>query len=88
MLLGITTGEDATYTASLIPVLPGARQATAVRAVAIGRGLVHANRWPPVAIPGRIRDGRYRIRVVVTAATNPARTTTLTSRIFRVGAPR
>ncbi len=85
VVFSLTSGEDATYAASLIPVLPGARQATGVAAIATAGGAIHAYRKPPVAIPGRIPDGRYRIRVVVTAATNPARTTTLLSRIFRVG---
>jgi hypothetical protein len=45
---------------------------------------VHAYRKPPIALPGPIPAGKYRVRVVVTAATNPDRTTTLTSRAFTV----
>jgi hypothetical protein len=69
-------------------VLPGARLATGVKAIAIASGAVHAYRKPPVSLPARIPDGRYRIRVVLAAATNPARTTTVTSAVFTVGPKR
>jgi hypothetical protein len=52
---------------------------------ASGAALLHAYRQPPIALRGPIPNGRYRIRVVVTAATDPERTTTITSRPFTVG---
>ena len=85
VLFSVTATEDVKYTASLIPVLPGARTATGVKALSIVSGAVHAYRNPAIALPARIPDGRYRIRVVVAAALNPTRTSTITSRIFKVG---
>ena len=35
----------------------------------------------------RLRPGTYRFQIVLTALTNPARTTTLTSPTFRIGTP-
>jgi hypothetical protein len=82
--IAVTTSEDATYVASLVPAVPGARQAAAARSVRAVNGTVRAYRKPPISLPGPIPAGKYRVRVVVTAATNPDRTTTLTSRAFTV----
>ncbi len=85
-LIAVTAAEDATYTASLIPA--GARQPASASAVASVKGSVRAYRTPPIAFRPGIRPGRYRVRVVVAAATNPARTTVLTSRVFTIGRPK
>jgi hypothetical protein len=81
----LTAAEDATYTASLVPVGPAGRQASGVRAVATVSGTLQAYRRPPIALLGPVRPGRYRIRVVIAAATNADRISTITSRAFTVG---
>lgn len=83
--VAVTAQEDATYTAALVPVGVGARQIAAVKRVSPVAGTVHAYRRPAITFAGPIPSGRYRIRVVVSAATNPSRRTTIVSRIFRVG---
>jgi hypothetical protein len=82
--IAVTAAEDATYSASLVPA-PGTRRPAAAT-VALASGVVRAYRRPPITLPSGIRPGTYRVRVVVAAATNPDRTTTLLSRPFTVGA--
>jgi len=81
--IAVTASEDALYSASLVP-FPGARGPSSAT-VALARGVVRAYRRPPITLPSTIRPGTYRIRVVVTAATDPERTATLVSRPFTVG---
>jgi hypothetical protein len=77
----VTTTEDATYTATLLKV-PGGRA---------GRprlGLVRAYRRPRITFDTvGLRPGLYRVRIVLRAAANPVRTSTLTSNVFKVSAP-
>ena len=86
--VAVTTAEDATYIASLVPAVAGVRQAAAARSVGAVSGTVRAYHKPPISLAGPIPAGKYRVRIVVAAATNPDRTMTLTSRAFTVaGAP-
>jgi hypothetical protein len=81
----VTTGEDATYSASLVPLRGGVRVAATARSIASSRGAVGAYRRHTIRFAGPIPPGRYRIQVVVAAATNPDRTVILTSKAFQVG---
>jgi hypothetical protein len=83
--VAVTAEEDATYTASLVRVGRAPRQVTGAQQAPPVSGTVRAYRRPPVGFVGPIASGRYRIRVVFVAATNPARRTTILSRAFRVG---
>jgi hypothetical protein len=75
---GVTASEDATYTATVERV-PGGRVGRPVT------GLVKAYRKPTITFPSSaLRPGRYRFRIVLRAATNPRRTSTLVSTQFRV----
>jgi hypothetical protein len=82
--IAVTAAEDATYVATLVPALAGVRQAAAARSVGAVTGTLHAYHKPPISLAGPIPAGKYRVRIVISAATNPDRTVTLTSRAFRV----
>jgi hypothetical protein len=76
----VTTGEDAGYTASLVDV----KTKKAVRTMT---GTAKANYTPLVHFAGGLLPvGCYDYQVVLTAAVNAQRTTTLTSSPFTVGA--
>ena len=76
--VSVTANEDATFSASLV-------NAAGQPFGAPVSGALHAYFKPAIKWVGRIPDGTYTIRVVLTAATNPARTSTLTSSPFTVG---
>jgi hypothetical protein len=82
--VAVTAEEDATFTAALVRVGGGVRQVAGVRRTLTVGGTVRAYRRPSVRFAGRIPPGRYGIRVVLSAAANPARRTTVVSRTFRV----
>ncbi|MGZ4152479.1 MAG: hypothetical protein ACXVP3_08540, partial [Actinomycetota bacterium] len=86
--IAVIAGEDVTYTATLVPANMDAREASTASGLRSVSGRLRAYRRPPITFTGLIPSGRYRIVVVVAAATNPARTTTLTSKVFAVGAKR
>jgi hypothetical protein len=48
-------------------------------------GTVQAYRRPMVKFTGPFAPGMYTLQIVLRAATNPSRTTTLTSRSFTIG---
>jgi hypothetical protein len=76
---GFTVGEDARYTAQLVKV-PGGPVGPSLTGVARAYyrpGLHFGNLRPS--------NGTYEIQIALTALTNPARTTTLTSPAFTVG---
>jgi hypothetical protein len=50
------------------------------------KGTVRAYSRQTIALAGAVRPGRYVATVVLRAVTNPARTTTITSRPFSVAA--
>jgi len=75
-----TVSEDASYTATLQKVGGGT--------VATLTGLAKAYYKPGLKFPGlKLAAGQYQLVVVLKAATNPQRTTTLTSNTFNVGPP-
>jgi hypothetical protein len=74
-----TVGEDASYTARIVKV-PGGQVGPALTGVA--RAYYRpALRFGNLQLP----NGAYQFQIVLTALTNPARTTTLTSSNFTVG---
>ena len=76
---GVTVTEDATYTANLLKV-PGGPVGRAVT------GVAKAYYKPAITFDGlSLAAGMYQFRIVLQAATNPSRTTTLTSNSFGVG---
>ena len=76
--VAVTANEDATFSASLVNAAGQAFGAPVT-------GTLHAYFKPAIKWVGRIPDGTYTIAVVLTAATNPSRTSTLTSSPFTVG---
>lgn len=84
----LTVGEDASYTATLTKV--AGPKGGAPKKIATLSGLARASYKPGLNF--RVRKpfaaGYYQFTVVLKAATNPARTTTLVSRTFRIGAPK
>ena len=73
-----TVSEDATYTATVTKAGGGA--------VATLTGLAKAYYKPGLKFPlKKLAAGSYQFQVVLKAATNPSRTTTLTSSTFTVG---
>jgi hypothetical protein len=78
----LTVGEDASYTARIVRVPGGAvgPVLTGLARAYYRPGLHFANFTPP--------SGTYQFQIVLTALTNPARTTTLTSPTFTVGSQR
>jgi hypothetical protein len=74
-----TVGEDASYTARLVKV-PGGPVGPALTGVAKAY-YRPALRFGNLKLP----NGAYQFQIVLTALTNPARTTTLTSSTFAVG---
>jgi hypothetical protein len=74
----VTAEEAATYSATLLA-------ADAVRPAASATGSVRPYARSPIRFSGPFRAGRYTIELVLQAATNPARTTVLTSRSFVIG---
>jgi hypothetical protein len=85
ILTALTASEDATYTATLLTASAGKRRAAAVRAAPPVTGTVQAYRRPMVKFTGPFAPGMYTLQIVLRAATNPSRTTTLTSRSFTIG---
>jgi hypothetical protein len=84
----VTVSEDATYVATLSEVAGpsggGAQAVTSLTGMAKAayRPGLHFRLSTPLAA------GYYQIAIVLEAATNPLRTTTLTSKTFKVGKPR
>ncbi len=77
--VGLTVGEDANYTARLLKVPGGAVGAPLV-------GLANAYYKPRLGFATRtLPAGTYQFQIGLTAATNPSRTTTLTSPTFTLG---
>jgi hypothetical protein len=77
----MTVSEDATYKASLVKVLGGPVGSSLT-------GLAKANFRPGLHFSNlKLAAGAYQLQIVLSAATNPARTTTLTSSTFTVGTP-
>ncbi len=74
-----TVGEDASYTARIVKV-PGGQLGPALTGVAKAY-YRPALRFGNLQLP----NGAYQFQIVLTALTNPARTTTLTSSTFTVG---
>jgi hypothetical protein len=96
----VTTSEDATYKAGIFPAANGAPSADDVgRALASARrhavtpaatvdGTAHAYFKPLVRFPANtLPAGTYAYGVLLTAAVNGARSTTLVSPTFTVGTP-
>jgi hypothetical protein len=89
----VTANEDATYRAFLLrvkgPAKATAKLARGAKAVVTLTGLARAYRRPGLHLQSkkRLPVGYYRISIVLRAATNPLRSTTLTSRSFTVGKP-
>ncbi len=82
----VTAGEDTTYNATLQRVTASGGSPKRVLASV---GVVKAYRTPIVTFnPRRLPAGYYEYSITLAAATNPKRTTTLTSKPFRVGSPR
>jgi hypothetical protein len=80
----LTVGEDATFTATL-QRLAGPSGPVARRAATVA-GRARAYRTPSIRFPrAALRPGFYNVKVVLTAAVNPLRRSTLTSRVFRIG---
>jgi hypothetical protein len=75
---GVTAEEDATYTANVLDLTGKVVGSTAT-------GTVQAYFKPAISITGTFPDGAYTIRVVLKAATNPSRTSTLASDGFGIG---
>jgi hypothetical protein len=73
----VTASEDATYTAT-VRTVGGGRVGIPVS------GMVKAYGHQRVPIGQALPPGRYTIAVVLRAATNPSRLTTLVSRPFQV----
>ena len=73
--------EDANYTASLVKVPGGpvGQPLTGVAKAYFKPGLHFTNL--------KLAAGTYQFQIVLTAATNPSRSTTLTSSTFTVGTP-
>ena len=78
---GVTVNEDATYTATLTQVGGKVFSTLTGTAKAYFKPALHFT--SPKPLPG----GTYQFTIVLRAATNPARTTTLTSNTFKVGNP-
>ncbi len=82
---GVTAGEDTSYRATLQRVT-GAGGSP--RSVLASVGAVRAYRTPIVKFrPRTLPPGYYEYSITLAAATNPTRTTTLTSKPFSVGSP-
>jgi hypothetical protein len=81
-----TAAEDVSYTATVVDAATGRRQATGIRRLLTTTGTLRAYRKPPLRFAGPIPAGRYRIRLVLTAAMNPERSTALTTLPFTVAA--
>jgi hypothetical protein len=80
-----TAAEDTTYRATLRRVSAAGRSPRSVLASA---GAFKAYRRPLVKFdPRALPAGYYDYSITLAAATNPKRTTTLTSKPFRVGSP-
>jgi hypothetical protein len=77
----LTVSEDANYTASLVKVPGGpvGQPLTGVAKAYFKPGLHFTNL--------KLAAGTYQFQIVLTAATNPSRSTTLTSSTFTVGTP-
>lgn len=76
----VTADEDVSYSALLRKVGGGP----------VGKplkGVVKAYRKPPIVFKGALRPGKYLIRIVLSARTNPGRRTTFTSKPFVVPKP-
>jgi hypothetical protein len=81
----VTAGEDTTYEATLRRVTVTGRSPKNVLA---SSGTVKAYRAPVVKFnPRTLPAGYYEYSITLAAATNPKRTTTLTSKPFQVGSP-
>jgi hypothetical protein len=83
----LTVGEDANYTARLQQVTgPDGGDAKTVASVT---GAAKASYRPGLnfKLPAPLPVGCYQFGIVVRAATNPSRTTSLTSKTFVVGTP-
>lgn len=75
----VTANEDANYTAKLSPATGSGTTLTAT-------GLAKAYFTPLVKFPAQLLPaGSYKYTITLSAATNPQRTTTFTSRPFTVG---
>ncbi|HEY6962253.1 MAG TPA: hypothetical protein VI408_10225 [Gaiellaceae bacterium] len=83
----MTATEDASYTVSLLSASAGTRRPAAVRSLAPLTGSLQAYYKPGIKIQGPFPPGTYMIQIVLKAATNPSRTTTLTSKPFTIGTP-
>jgi hypothetical protein len=89
----MTAHEDATYRAFLLrvkaPAKATAKLARGAKTVVTLTGLAHAYFRPGLRFTAKkpLPVGYYRISIVLRAATNPLRSTTLTSKSFTVGKP-
>jgi hypothetical protein len=83
----VTATEDATYTATLTQV--SGPKGGGGKKIASLTGMAQANYRPGLhfALRKPLRVAYYQFTVVLKAATNPSRTTTLTSKTFKVGKP-
>jgi hypothetical protein len=81
----LTVGEDAAYNARLQRVLGAGGEGA--KTVASLTGIAKASYRPGLnfRLPAPLPSGCYRFGIVLRAATNPLRTTSLTSRTFLVG---
>jgi hypothetical protein len=76
--VSVTASETASYTADLV-------NTDGNHTIATVRGTVKAYFAPAIKFVDSISDGTYVIKVKLTAATNPQRTSQLTSKSFTVG---
>jgi hypothetical protein len=88
----VTAGERATYVAELVPASggtstsggKGTKLSVAGKPLATVSGEIRAYFRPFVVLKGKLAPGTYAFRVTLTAAMNPERVSTLTSRGFTV----
>src|SRR4029077_8823337 len=81
-----TASEDANYSATLVQVKgPTGDSPTTVDQAT---GLIHAYYTPAIKLQTASHPaGYYMLKLTLTAAVNPARTTTFTSNVFKLGTP-
>ena len=83
---GATASEDANYTATLVHVTgpTGGSPATVDQTT----GLIHAYYTPAIKLQTTSHPaGYYMLKLTLNAAVNPARATTFTSNVFKLGTP-
>jgi hypothetical protein len=83
----LTVNEDATYTATLSQVSGPAGGGGKTIATLTGTAKAYFKPGLNFRSPRPLATGYYQVAIALKAATNPSRTTTLTSKTFQVGKP-